>query len=252
MSTIVIKTIQKFIDRYGLPKEIGTTGWISESQYYDYKNKYIGTATEESKGWIFVNHFNHENQYYNYNDVKSIFAIACAMIENKSNSMELLVEMEDKEFYVDLINEDYDGKGWNWEPEPVDTEYVARSNKLIAEDEEFDIHTFLDEHCEISEIETEYSLPYHTAFIKWSDEKYIELGTKRNKIILKQTVNEQKPMNSVMITLGDEKSLEEITNWLKSNVISKYSITFKPVPYSTIIVNFDNEEEATMFSLRWV
>ena len=117
MNTKVYKQVKKFIDLYGLPKEIGVTGWISEISEWTYHDKIIGQSNEESKGWIYVQQKSsslNELDYYNYWDTDSVYAIAVSVCDNRTSDTQLYFTIHDKDFFLDLCNEDADGKGWEW------------------------------------------------------------------------------------------------------------------------------------------
>lgn len=260
MNTKAYKQIKKFIDLYGLPKEIGATGWITEISEWTYEGNIVGQSNEESKGWISVSQKSHtfaELDYKNYWDVDSVYAIAEAFCNNRSDDKQLYFEIHDKEFIIDLYNEDADGKGWEWIGDE-DLESVVRKIQGFTTDksdesyDDFDTDPmdFIWSQCQEDIVEVIYNLPYHICFIEWTNGASIVLEEKKGKIITTK-INTPPTKHNVFIALPNVEYFQEITSWLKQNKL-EYDLLSKPDHFHTVGFSFDNAEHATMFSLKWI
>lgn len=260
MGTKVQSTIAKFINLYGLPHEIGATGWISEISTWYYGDTLVGQSNEQSKGWISVNKESsnlNEHSYLNYTDADSVFAIASAICQNTSVDTTLHFEIHDKEFLVDLYNEDANGKGWEWVDGEDELERKVRELTNHPTDPEhpnyddFDIDCvdFVWEQCQENIVETFYDFPYYVSFINWSNGAVIQLEIKQGVIKIKK-IEHPPAKHQVTVYLKDENYYDEIKAWLGQNNIS-YELVFKPAPYFSVSFLFNSGEDATLFSLKF-
>ena len=259
MNTKVYKQVKKFIDLYGLPKEIGVTGWISEISEWTYDDKIIGQSNEESKGWIYVQQKSsslNELDYYNYWDTDSVYAIAVSMCDNRTSDTQLYFTIHDKDFFLDLCNEDADGKGWEWISD-VDLEEIVRElngytvdpNDEKYNDFNLDTQDFLWSNCEENIVETIYSLPYNACIITWNNGASITLTIKKDNITAK--VVNPPTKHHVFVELPSMTYFNDMVTWLQGSKLS-YELLCKPDTNHTVGISFENDEHATMFSLKWV
>lgn len=260
MSNKAQAAIAKFINLYGLPKEIGATGWITEVSYWTYEDNEIGQSEEQSKGWISVSKESsnlNKHHYLNYTDSDSVYAIASAICKNFTIDTVLHFEIHEKEFMVDLHNEDASGKGWEWVGGERDLELTIRTITNHPTDpnhpnyDEFDIDCmdFLWENCTEDIRETSYELNYGVCFINWSNGAFIQLEVKKDVVKIKKIENPP-TIQQISVYLKDENYYDEIKNWLTENNI-KHELVFKPEPYFHVAFRFESGEDATLFSLKF-
>lgn len=251
MKQKVHKKIKQFIDAYGLPKEIGAVGWISEISDWQYDDKIIGQSIEESKGWISVTEKSNslcDIDYMNYWDVESVCAIATAFCDNKSLDTQLQFAINDKNFLIDLYNEDSDGKGWQW---IGDTDLETTVKKIVgSDDNDCDAMDFLWENCQEDIVETVYDLPYKVCHISWGNQALISLSNENDDIVISK-IESPPQQHFVFIELQQLDYFEEISAWLKENSV-EYNLLSRPEEFHTLGFSFNKAENATMFSLKWV
>lgn len=261
MNQKVYNKLKKFIELYGLPKEIGVSGWISETSQWTYNNQVIGSSTEESKGWIFVNPNTtslNQLQYKNYWDVDSVCGIVESICLNNTMDKDLLFVVNDREFIIDLNNEDADGKGWDWLCDTEDLETIVRKLKGFPihpdedgyDDFDLDPMDFLWSECEEDIVEVSYSLPYHTCFLTWENGASIQVEERKAKLHIKK-IEAPLKKHYVFISLPNREYFDDIEEWCKSNNL-EYELLCKPETFGTVGFGFVDEEKATLFSLKWM
>lgn len=253
MNEKVYKQIKKFVDLYGLPKEIGAVGWISELSDWTYNKKVIGQSNEESKGWISVTEKSNslcDLDYANYWDAESVCAIAKAFCENNCLDTQLQFIINDNHFLIDLYNEDADGKGWEWIGD-TDLNTLVRNLKKIEEDDDFDAIDFLWSECQEDIVETVYNLPYNVCHIKWHNQALISLSLQKNNKIIISNIENPPQKHYVFIELKSIEYFEEITAWTKEKNI-EYNLLSRPDEFHNLGFSFNNAEHATMFTLKWL
>ena len=181
------------INEKGMPKTVGAKGWITENNNYYYNDDFIATSTDGLKGWIYVDCMM-EDEFGPYvTDVDSLVKIINAVIEdNNDGETSIYVDApDDKVRYLELINDESDGKSWEYESDMDEDELfdyirnvLAENGEEIDEDEEPDMGDFLWSYCDNRDGDVSYSFGYGVAYVEWADGFTIGFTNTTNGIAL--------------------------------------------------------------------
>lgn len=176
------------VAKRGLPKEVGARGWIQQSMDFWHNENFVATGRDGLKGWIFLNR---DPDDYNdeacWTDLDGLIDVVENFVTNNTDGETGLYVGEDGERVLTLINEEADGKSWEYESDWDDEDLFGYIRDILVEngeevdtDDEPDVYSFLWDYCEQRGGENEYDLSYGVAWIEFDDGFKIGLSSDYN------------------------------------------------------------------------
>ncbi len=178
------------VAKRGLPKQVGARGWIQQSMDFWHNDNFVATGRDGLKGWIFLNR---EADDYNeeacWTDLEGLVNVVENFVTNNTDGETGLWvnDSEGNDRLLTLINEEADGKSWEYDSDWDDEDLFGYIRDILVEngeeadpDDEPDVYSFLWDYCEQRGGENEYDLSYGVAWLEFDDGFSIGLGSDYN------------------------------------------------------------------------
>lgn len=173
--TLAEPILAEFVTKYGLPREVGARGWITQQEFFKYEDENLGYSEQDLKGWIYLNQRDEDEDQENYYDLDSLLAVIQAFTDDSTDETMLDVSRNDDTVSLSLKNDEADGKSWSWIGQSRDEdEMIDLAREVMEYDEDTDDHDisitdFLYDHCEMTTSEESFSLSYGVAWVEWAN-----------------------------------------------------------------------------------
>lgn len=177
-----LKVLTEEVARRGLPKSIGARGWITQSNDFWRGDEFVATGIDGLKGWIFI-----EREYDEYlegpawTDLDRFVEVLTNFVNNNTDGETGLYVGDDT---LNLVNEEADGKSWEYESSMDEEELFEYIRETLAEndepidlDEDPDVCSFLWDYCEARGGECTHDLSYGVAWVEFDDGFNLGFGT---------------------------------------------------------------------------
>jgi hypothetical protein len=158
----------------GLPKQIGSVGFITQTSEFVYKEVHIANEIERMKGWIYVDRDKNERDEDggpSYTDIDSLISVIKGIVYNLVSGTHLEIPAGDDSKALSLNNNEASGSRY-YEFEIEEDEFNEIMKEKLGDqydEDDRDISSFLWDHCVAPAVSVDFDLGYGWAYAKFDD-----------------------------------------------------------------------------------